>query len=46
MKVKDCRPVDEMIWEDCDRLGHESGCFVMICLDCNERFYDCEEINA
>lgn len=44
MKTKDCSPVENMAWEDCDKTGHEIGCYVLVCPDCHERFYDCEDV--
>jgi hypothetical protein len=38
----ECVLPEDMIWEDCDRTGHEESCFVMVCPFCLERFYDCE----
>jgi hypothetical protein len=34
-----------LYWEDCDKEGHEEGCYVAACAvkDCGWRFADCEE---
>lgn len=33
-------------WRDCDKDGHEEGCFVASCErgDCDWESYDCEEV--
>lgn len=42
-RAKVCVEPDEMTWEDCDKPGHEEGCYVMVCPGCDTRFPDCED---
>jgi hypothetical protein len=44
--VKDCRPIEDQVWQDCQKEGHEEGCYVMICPDCGDTLADCEEEKA
>ena len=30
-------------WIDCDKKGHEEGCFFASCRKCDYESYDCEE---
>lgn len=30
-------------WKDCDKKGHEEGCFVASCVKCGHESSDCEE---
>jgi hypothetical protein len=30
-------------WRDCDRAGHEEGCFIASCSKCSYESRDCEE---
>jgi hypothetical protein len=32
----------ETEWLDCDKSGHEEGCYILHCLTCSLYDYDCE----
>ena len=36
----------KLAWKDCDKKGHEEGCYVALCEQdgCNWKSYDCEEV--
>ena len=40
--TKECVLPEDMIWEDCQKVGHEEGCYVMVCPHCKTQFPDCE----
>ena len=39
-----CRPLEDQEWEDCKIEGHEEGCYVIICPDCDTMLADCEDM--
>jgi hypothetical protein len=44
MNRTDCRPIEDQVWQDCGKIGHESGCYVIICPDCDTMLADCEDM--
>jgi hypothetical protein len=42
-KQEECHPDTLLEWRDCEKAGHEQGCFVAQCTNCDKQMYDCEE---
>jgi hypothetical protein len=39
-----CRSLEDQEWQDCGVIGHEAGCYVIICPDCGDMLADCEDM--
>jgi len=41
---KEC--ASDTVWQDCDLVGHEEGCYMLVCPDCGHKDRDCENPNG
>lgn len=40
---RDCDLEIDLYWNDCEKEGHEEGCYVAVCNNCGDVMADCEE---
>jgi hypothetical protein len=42
MSAQHLHEYDWKLWKDCDKTGHEDGCFVAVCSICGHESADCD----